>query len=112
MIPETITVLSLFDRLFSLWLICVSHIGILWLGGLFGVLISLYPGLDLCALFCGRFLLLPENNLAFFFDLVQVALHDRACNSTKLFNLTDIDGLGGIFSIVVEPVLIYSQFGR
>jgi hypothetical protein len=51
------------------------------------------------------FFLLAQAFLALGFQLVEVALDDGACDGAELFDFGYVDGLGGIFAFVVEPVL-------
>ena len=74
------------------------------MGGLLGSLLGL-AGLLLSLL--GRLLgleLLLES-LPLGLNLVEVALDDGAGEGADLFDLGDVDSLGGIVTLIVEPVL-------
>lgn len=98
--------------------LCVLHLGILLLlllalsghlsgccGGSGLLLLCLLDGLLLGALLCGGLLLGGEGGLTLLLELVEVALGDGATDGTDLVDLGLVDGLGGIVTLVVEPVL-------
>jgi len=98
--------------------LCVLHLGVLLLlllalsghlgccsggGGL--LLLCLLDSLLLGALLCGGLLLSCESGLTLLLELVEVALGDGATNGTDLVDLGLVDSLGGVFTLVVEPIL-------
>lgn len=98
--------------------LCVLHLGVLLLlllalsghlgccgGGSGLLLLGLLDGFLLGALLCGGFLLGGEGGLALLFELVEVALGDGAADGADLVNLGLVNGLGGVVTLVVEPVL-------
>jgi hypothetical protein len=72
-------------------------------GGL--LLLGLLDSLLLGALLCGGFFLGCEGGLTLLFELVEVALGDRAADGADLVDLGLVDCLGGVFTVFVEPVL-------
>jgi hypothetical protein len=89
----------------NLWLRSIFHVRVFWLSGLLGLLLCLQPRFDLGTLLRLLFLLLLQNSLSLCLDFVEVALYDGSCNRADFFDLGDIDGLCGILTFVVEPVL-------
>lgn len=95
----------------SLWCVCVWHLGVLAVGALGSLL-----GLSLLAgLFLGRLLGCPLGihlglyRLALGLDLLEMSLDDGAGQGADLVNLGDVDSLGGVLTILVQPVLNESQ---
>jgi hypothetical protein len=82
----------------------ISHILLLadrlfrWLLGLLGRLGSLALGRKLSVQ-------LGLGNLPLLLELVEVALGDWASEGADVVVLGDVDGLGGILTFIVEPVL-------
>lgn len=91
------------DRLLS---IGIGHLLVLsTLGGLLGSLLGLAS--LLLSLLGGLLgLELLEEGLPLSLNLVEVALDDGAGKGADLFDLGDVDGLGGIVTLIVEPVLL------
>ena len=98
--------------------LCVLHLGVLLLlllalsghlgccGGSGGLLLlGLLDGLLLGALLCGGLFLGGEGGLTLLLELVEIALGDRATDGADLVDLGLVDGLGGVVTLVVEPVL-------
>lgn len=81
-----------------------SHLGCCGCGGGL-LLLGLLDGFLLGALLCGGLLLGLEGGLTLLLELIKVALGNGATDSTDLVNLGLVDGLGGIVTLVVEPVL-------
>ena len=98
--------------------LCVLHLGILLLllltlsshlssccSGSGLLLLCLLDGLLLGALLCGGLFLGGEGGLTLLLELVEIALGDRATDGADLVDLGLVDGLGGVVTLVVEPVL-------
>jgi len=64
-----------------------------------------FLGLLLGALPRGLLLGGLDGGLAFGLELVLVTLDDGARDEADLLHLRDVDGLGGVLTLVVEPVL-------
>jgi hypothetical protein len=104
-------------HLLNLWATCILHLRILTsarcflcllLGLALGLFLSFALGqlfLEDSALSSRLFFLLAQAFLALGFQLVEVALDDGACDGAELFDFGYVDGLGGVFAFVVEPVL-------
>lgn len=73
--------------------------------GLPEVLGSLLHGLELGALLGSGLLLGLEDSGTLLLDLLLVALDDRAGDEAELVHLGDVDGLGGVLTLLVQPVL-------
>lgn len=110
-VAETLfRVLGLLDL--RLWCgVRVWHIGVLAVGALRGLL-----GLGLLAgLLLGRLLGCPLGvdlglyRLALGLNLLEMPLDDGAGQGADLVNLGDVDGLGGVLTVLVQPVLYDSQ---
>jgi hypothetical protein len=50
--------------------------------------------------------LLFENGLSLLFDLVLVSLDDGAGEESDVFDLRLVLRFGGVFTVVVEPILL------
>lgn len=89
----------------------VGHLGILAVGALLGSLLGL--GL-LAGLVLGRLLGCPLGvhlslyRLALGLDLLEMSLDDGAGQGADLVNLGDVDSLGGVLALLVQPVLYES----
>lgn len=81
----------------------ILHLGIT-LGGLLGVLFGLL-GLELGATLSGGLLVSLADSLTLGLDLLLVALDDGAGDEADFIHLGDVDRLGGVLAILVEPVL-------
>lgn len=91
---------------FGLWCVGIRHLFVL--GALLCTLLGLGspPGLLLGGLLGGLLGLdAREDGLPLGLDLLKVALHDGAGHGTELVHLGDVDALGGIVALVIEPVL-------
>lgn len=95
-------------------LVSICHVGVLGLGllcgfglllGLLLVFLDLPLGLLLRTPGSCNLLFSLELGLTLLLKLVVVTLNDGASNGTDLLNLGDVDGLGGILTLFVEPVL-------
>jgi hypothetical protein len=78
------------------------RLGLLRLLGLF---LSLALGLLFGALLGRLFLLSLQDSLALGLDLLLVPLDDGTSNEADLIQLGNVDGLGSVLALLVEPVL-------
>lgn len=81
----------------------ILHLGIT-LGGLLGVLFGLL-GLNLGATLSGGLLVSLADGVTLGLDLLLVALDNGAGDEADVVHLGDVDRLGGVLAILVEPVL-------
>ena len=89
--------------------ICILHLRVLRLlygfgGGLFRILGALL-GVRLCLSLRRGFFLSFDDGLSLGLDLVLVALDDGPRHEADLVHLGDVGGFGGVFAVLVEPVL-------
>lgn len=84
-------------------------LGLLLLG-LLSVLLSLL-GLELGTALSGGLLLSLQDGLTLRVDLLLVALNDGTGNEADVIHLGDVDGLGGVITLLVQPVLGGHQLG-
>lgn len=89
---------------------CVLHLRVglgLLLGflRLLGFLLSLALGLLLSTLLGELFLLGLQDSLTLSIGLLLVTLDDGAGNEADIVHLGDVNGLGGVLAVFVEPVL-------
>jgi hypothetical protein len=98
----------------SLTLGSVLHLGIAGLGGelllvlllgLLKILSGLLHSLELGALLGSGLLLGLADGSALLLLLLLVALDDGAGNEPDFIHLGDVDGLGGVLALLVQPVL-------
>lgn len=81
----------------------ILHLGIT-LGGLLGVLFGLL-GLDLSATLGGGLLVGLADGVTLGLNLLLIALDNGAGNEADVVHLGDVDGLDGVLTVFVEPVL-------
>jgi hypothetical protein len=78
------------------------RLGLLRLLGLF---LRLALGLLFGALLGGLFLLGLQDGLALALELLLVPLDDGTSDEADLIQLGNVDGLGSVFTLLVEPIL-------
>ena len=82
----------------------ILHLGIA-LGVLLGGLLFGLLGLELGAALSGSLLLGLADGVTLSLDLLLVALDDRAGDEADVVHLGNVDGLDGVLTFLVEPVL-------
>jgi hypothetical protein len=100
-------------RVLSLLNLCLwCGIGVLHLGIVVGTLLGALLGLGLLAgLLLSRLLSCPLGlhsglyRLALCLDLFEMTLDDGTGQGANLVNLGDVDSLGGVLALLVQPVL-------